>query len=285
MLTNLNIEHNFSHSLSLPSKDIFRNPIFRSLCKRLKYLAPSLHGSDIISMIKVLHALDVETNTDIFMALLGLIQTHVTDLSLDNIMFTDFMLSKQQKLPIVESLQFAMPIIFQIRLAQEMDHENLPKLLEYFTYVANNAKAIGRKSVTNIVAGVALNSAELTNTEAKGVIWHLTKFRHFEPVYQVLLANCFRIISGTIDEIDKKELKVLQWRVIECITHNDAFYSQEFFDRSVERFIQEDVGLSEALNVVNQLRRIVSIHIVIESFRALENQILNLMFLFLPELH
>lgn len=210
-------------------------------------------------MIKVLHALNVETNTHVFLALLNLIPSHVTDLTLDNVMFLDFMLAKQQKLPIVESLQFTMPIIFQLRLAQDMDHENLPKLLEYFSYAAKNAKVVGRKSVTNIVAGVTLNSKELTNTDAKAVIWRLTKFRHFEPVYKVLLGKCFDIVSASIDDIETKELQVLQWRVIDCIIHNDAFYSEEFFKRSIDRAIREDIGLSEALNVATNLRRIVSI--------------------------
>lgn len=242
------------------TEDIITHPKFKILCTRLKYVSSKLNENNIIQLIKICNLLKVDSNAEIFAVLLDSIRCHASELKLDQIMFLDFLLAKQSKVPIVQSFQFALPIMFQMRVVNDMDHQNLPQLLDYLSYAANNADAMGRKPISNIVSGIALNSNDLNAVEAMQIIWKLTKFKQFEPIFKVLLDNCNRILTNSIDEISIKDLQRLLWRVTDSVIINDAFYSEVFFDRVLEKIVEHDIGLSDALSLISNLRRIVSIH-------------------------
>lgn len=149
----------------------------------------------MLIVIHTLNFLKVPTNAEIFLKMLNLVRNQVNDIPLDDIRAFHFMLSKQQKLPIVEALQISLPIVFQMQL-KEMDREDasIHRLIKHLEYAAHHKDVMEFESIRIIIGAVTSRQNKLKVSYAERVIWNLTQFKEFHPSSKRLLYHCIDIV-------------------------------------------------------------------------------------------
>lgn len=246
-------------SLSLPSRDVLDHPKFHTLCTKVKKFAPNLTENNIIDLIKIFNFLGVESNSEIFLVLLNLIRYQINELTLDHIVFLDFILQKLKTVPVVEALKMALPMLFQIHLNNQLDYDNLPRLMVYFNYATNNIQYINNKSLNSLVSAITLHSHELNAIDAKQIVWSLSRLDCIEPIGERLLNNSFSTLCKNVKELKLNDLELLVSKMtIKCAEGQDEFYNEEFLSLVIEEIIINSADFLNSCHLLMDLLRIVS---------------------------
>lgn len=228
----------------------------------MKKVAPNLTENNVVELIKIFNFLGVESNSEIFLVLLNLIRYQINELTLDHIIFLDFILQKLKQAPIVDALKMALPMLFQIHLNNQLDHDNLPRLLDYLKYASNNVHDINKKSLNSLVSAITLNSQNLNANEAKQIVWSLSRWKQIEPISERLLSNAYDLLCKHVKEMKLNDLELLVTRMtIKCSEKQEAFYHDEFLTRVIEETINQNADFLNSCYLLTDLLRIVSIYI------------------------
>lgn len=242
----------------LSSNDLMKHPKFKLLCKRAEIAAQNLNDTNVLEIVKILSFLGVPTDADVFLGLLDVLRLRANELSLDNISFLSFLLTKQKPTPLIKSLQSVLPQKFETRL-NDMDRNDFPKLLGHLNYVSTHAKNMSPKTIENIVTAVMAQRSKITVQNAISIIWNLSTFDIHKFDYTELLNCCIDILCDSIGEVKSVSLLRLLTRMVSCVVDGtDAFYSEKFLNRFVEKIIKEKIQLLDTLTMANDLRQLVS---------------------------
>lgn len=226
----------------------------------MKKAAPHLTENNIVELIKIFNFLGVDSNSEIFLVLLNLIRYQINELTLDHIIFLDFILLKLRPAPIVDALKMALPMLFQIQLGNQLDHDNLPRLLDYLNYASNNIHHINKKLVISLVSAITLNSEQLNANQAKKIVWSMSRWKQIEPIGERLLSNAFDLLCKNIKELKLNDLELLVTTMtIKCAEKQEAFYHDEFLARVIEEAITQNADFLNSCYLLTDLLRIVSI--------------------------
>lgn len=245
----------------MPAKQVLSHPKFRILCKKLKYTARTFEENDLINLIKIFTYLQTPPNTEIYLTLLNLIRHKINDLNLDQIVLLDFLLRKVQKEPLVDALQMALPMIFQVQLPTQMNHDNVPQLLQLLKFISMNINAISRKSVMNVVTALTLHGENFQPLDAIKIVNALSEFDHFLPGYRRLLNNTVTVVGEHIHDVEFRHLEFTLQQMIDVFASlkHPEFYNDQFFAKCAEEAIARDIGFDKAVYVLQKLCQIVSL--------------------------
>lgn len=265
-ITNVNLSPIFSYfffhsfypaSLSLPSREVLEHPKFHELCVKMNRVARHLSENEVVDAIKMLQFLGVESNSKIQLILLNLLRHHINELTLEHITFLDFVLGKMKAIPIVEALQMALPMVFQMR-ATEMDYENVPRLLDYFNYASNHIRAMNEKTINILMTAVMLHAPELTAPDAKRIVWAFSRWHRIAPQHQQLLAICIDRLAAAVTELRTTDLELLVTKFAIKCRDQDEFYSEPFLRLVTEELIKRDLPFQNAVLLLRDFLQMVS---------------------------
>lgn len=234
---------------------------FSVFCKMVNRRARALDPNETIEAFKILTYLQIPLSASLNQTLLELLRGHLNQLSLRQVMFLHFLLSKHDtKNHTVDALKLALPLVFQIHLPLEIDTEDFHLLKDMLVYACHHG--LPDRCVNNIVTGILLHE-KLSLDDAKIIMWTLTEVNCDEEKYPsraLLLEKCFDVLTPNIDALKFEDvLKTLVKMKARVVEKHFEFYSEKFADAAADFVIKNDLEFEAALLIGRVLSRIVSI--------------------------
>lgn len=222
----------------------------------------SLELNDTIDILKILIFLDVPIKSTISLSLVNLLRHQINDLQLGHIVFLDFLFKKVEQIPLIESIKLALPLLLQIKLNDQLDHENLPQLLDLLNFIAENP--ISEQCKMNVISALTIHGNNLNVVDAKQIIWSLVEMENeYKHDYDKLLCICINIVENNLDQLDYYQFNKLFGKIIDRYSYkhvdvNDSFYNEKFYTKCIDHFIKNDYGFLSAVYLQKKFNKIVS---------------------------
>lgn len=238
-------------------KQLIKHVGFNNICHLLKFKSPRMECNDLVTTLKVLSSMGLKSENLMMQRLLNLIKDQINELSPNNLIFLNFILSRMDKLPLIEALQIAIPVVFELNLSSKLDYENPKEQTELLRFICNSSIKLSSKSMTNIVTALTLHGDNLELDEAKSIIWSLLALETFDSSYEKLLFNCLRIINNRFSEMKYEDVESTLTRIIPKIHNlNSVFYNEEFLKNCAKFVIEKNCGFQSASFIQYRFNRI-----------------------------
>lgn len=231
---------------------------FINICHFLKFKAPKMEVNDLVASLKVLNYFGLRTENLIVQRILHLIKDQINELTPNHLLFLSFLLSKMQKSSLTEALLIAIPVVFNLNLSAQLDHNNTTELTELLHYMTSSRTKVSEKSMTNIITSLTLHGDTLTLNEARSVIWSLASMNHrFDSSYEKLFNNCIDIFNTNIMDLSFDDMETTLTKIVGRLQFgDDIFYSEDFFIKCVDYIIEKDSGYLNASYILKKLSRV-----------------------------
>ncbi|XP_022130412.1 uncharacterized protein LOC111003942 isoform X2 [Pieris rapae] len=238
---------------------LIKDPGFSVLCQNFKKHVRALEVNETIEAIKVLSYLKVPVDSLLVQTLLQLVRYNINMISVRQIMFLDFILSRfDTKNHLVDALRLALPLAFQIHLPLELDNQDLPLLRDMLMYSCSHD--LPDRCINNIVTGLLLHDQAIDAHIARSIIWSLCDVNCTEKVFPTrvqLLHICCDILSERINKLSYEDVlrtaAKLKGRILE---KHPEYYHQELMDSIAGYVINNNVPFENSLLVARVLSRI-----------------------------
>lgn len=245
---------------SMQRQDVLNHPRFAELCKVLKYEARGFLMNDITESLKILTYFGVRSNSEIMTVFLQLLRHQINDVTLEHIVFLNFILKKMDRSPLVEALQLALPMLLQIQITYKMDHENVQQLVDLIGFVSQHR--VSDRCVMNVVSALTLHGTSLTGHQAADVLKALVEFNALEPFHVKLLNNMFETLIEKIDEVNFKTIDFIMKKIVEKnLDKFPMFFNDAYFKRCAQFVVDHDMGIMNALYFQKKLNKVAYLHI------------------------
>jgi hypothetical protein len=130
-------------------EDIKKHKGFIYLCEILNSHIRMMKTYDIIECLKVFIHFKVPIDSLLVQSLLQMIRTTVNDLSLQDIIFTVFLLKRMESTPLRDALLIALPLVFEAQLSTKLDSDNASMLTSSLRFIIQSN--INNSKVQNII--------------------------------------------------------------------------------------------------------------------------------------
>lgn len=252
-----------THKDTIKCDFITSHPKFEQLCRRLKRCSPSFTPDELIKSFRFLCSLDVPTNSEISLVLLNLIRHEINHLSVEKIVYLDFILGQTKcQSELQKVIQTALPMVFELQLPQQIDKENrVADLVSILGFFATH-KGLDTKNIKEICNLLYNKSEEITSNDAIEIIYRLCAIDRFHvPNTIKLIAICIRKLLQQLAEIDTIELQRVVDRLIFTTLKKFSpfqFHLHSLLNGFAARISKEDLGLNAALSLQKSIKNIVS---------------------------
>jgi hypothetical protein len=256
----LNQIFELSKNNQIDSIKLIRSKNFDLICRKLmsKGLEMNVHNST--ECLKILTYLGVRSDCKVINFCLTIIQREINDLSLDQMIFLNFLFKKMSKTPQLEALKIAIPMVLQIQLGLKLDHENVKQLVDLLQFTSEIK--VNPQCVNSIVSALSINVGNISPNQAISIIWSLSDFELINKFYERLLRDCLDIVKRNIMDIQFNPLETTLSKLTEKIySGQNWFYDEQFFDKCVEYTIEKKEGFHRSIYILKKFNRIVSISI------------------------
>lgn len=248
--------HILLYSTNLSTYEILKRPEFDKICYHLKSQSGMIELNETIEALKVISFMGASANSTIVQVLLQLIRHNINHLTLQQIMFLDFLLGQFKKSPLVDALQLAIPIVFEIQLPVKLDRNNLPHLVECFHYATK--KNLSAECIEKIVDSIQRSPYELDTKMALSIVWSITDVRGDE-FFEPLLNTALNTVIVNVDSLTFTELETTISKLINRYTPKLSFYYNEtLFDMTANYLIERDLGFDAGTFLLWKFNKIVS---------------------------
>ncbi|KAF2879474.1 hypothetical protein ILUMI_26698 [Ignelater luminosus] len=247
---------------NLSTQQIIQHPYFEKLCHQLKTQAGLIELNETIEALKIISYVGVSSQSTIVQVLLQLIRHGINDLSLQHIMFLDFLLRQFKSSPLADGLLIALPIVFEVNLPLKMDKENIMHLAEYLQYVSK--RSVSDKCLKLIVDTLLryINKHDLTDPKiAKSIVWSICDMKedeYFEPLFKKA-TNALILLD--IEKLEYNEILTTMTKLIFKYSPQFPFYYNEtLIDICANYIVDNDCGFEEAAYTLRKFLRINHTH-------------------------
>lgn len=187
-------------------------------------------------------------------------QNNVNELFSGHILFLNFLFKRMKPNPLVDTLKLALPVLLQIQISSQIDHENVPQLAELLRFVSQHK--VSDTSIMNIVSSLTIHGADLSLEQARSIVWSLSN-RSF-PMYnencEKLLQNSIKAMCRQIDNEDITHLSTTFMKMNDKYFSNpdtfQAFYNETFCNKCADFVVMNDLGFEEAGYIQKQMNRL-----------------------------
>lgn len=199
----------------------------------------------------------MSSDSTIVQVLLQLIRYNINDLTLPQIIFLSFLIKQFKSTPLIDALNIALPIVFEIQLSSKMDRDNISHLAEYLHFTTKCS--VSDKSVETIVAATLRCKDQMDTKTAISIAWSICSLKrdqYFEP----LLNKALDILSMNTETLSYNEMETTLTKLINNYSTSYPFFFNEVFtDSCVNYIIDNDLGAEIALYVARKFLKIVNI--------------------------
>ncbi|KAJ8979644.1 hypothetical protein NQ317_001351 [Molorchus minor] len=246
-------------SSDVSTKELLRHPDFSRLCKKLKSQSGVIDLNETIEALKVVSYVGVPSNSTIVQVLLQLIRQNINSLTLQHIMFLEFLINQFNSSPLTEAFKIALPLIFETQLPYKMNRDDAAHLAEYLHYASKID--LSKKSINMIVEALCKPAQEFDAKTAKSIIWSITDMDEPSEDIQPLLNKAINALLVHIDELNYTDIETTLTKLIHRYSRRHYyFYSEVFTDTCANYVIDHDLGFRHAVFALRKLGRVMHVH-------------------------
>jgi hypothetical protein len=264
------LAHVFNRIFDLYKKDfethsfaVVQSAGFKNCCSILKSHAPRMLVNDLVTVLKVLVSLKINAHNKLLQQLLYHIKEEINELSLSQLSFTFFLLDKMEKTPLVSALIIAIPIVFDMNISMQLDHENPDELSKLLKNVTTSNMNLKEKSITSILTALILHGTSINFECAYQILWSLTaqnaRFLEGNEMVEKLVRNCIHVLLNTkFDQENFAKIEVALDKLVKKYKHTSLshFYNENLFNKCANHVIQNDLGFSLAYHILRRFSEI-----------------------------
>lgn len=196
------------------------------------------------------------SNSTIVQVLLQLIRHNVNDLSLQQIIFLDFLLSHHENAPLVEALRMALPMVFEIQFPIKVDKDNLAQLVECFQYISK--KDVSERCVETVVKYLMNYPEDIDAKSAVSIIWSICDMKSDE-FFEPIAMKAINAIILNIDYLSYSEIETTLGKLLNKYTPTMNFYYNETLCDVIANYvIDNNLGFDAAAYLQKKLTKVVS---------------------------
>lgn len=239
---------------------------FRELVSKFEEVLRRLNAHKAVEMLRVLLFFRVPINCDISLTVLSMVREQINQLTLDQIMFLDYILKNYAGEPLVGALLTALPRVLEAQISQQIDHENVESLVRLLGYI--EGRKMSYRTVNNVVSSLTLHGTDLDPPTATRIIISLCELKRFNPVCERLLRNVSTIMTDSFRNVDPngRDIKTILYvvhRMVSRCKRTPPFYNNQLLHECAEMIITEDIGLDAAIELLHSFNSIVYVHIAL----------------------
>lgn len=238
----------------LSTHQITKNPHFERLCRSLKYQAGALQVNEAIESLKVLSFLGIQADSVIMQTLLQIIRHKINELTLQQIIFLEFLLKQFKSTPLVEALKIAVPLVFEIQLPYQVDKDNVKALCDYFQYASTNS--VSSKCIEYLCSSLLTTENSFDTKIASSIAWSICDLDadvFFEPLLlkslDFLVLNVYSMKFGDLETTLSKLSKKFS-------TKTPFYYHEIFFDVCANLVTEKDLGFHYAVYILRKFFKV-----------------------------
>ncbi|KAF7992797.1 hypothetical protein HCN44_005141 [Aphidius gifuensis] len=227
---------------------------FSLLCEVLKRDIRQLTDGKAITALKCLNYFGIPTTTVIVQMLLQMIRQTINTLSLEQIIFLDFLLKRCHKTPLVEALTIALPFVFDTHVQTKLNMENFDSLIGALDFSRKSPESYS-DAIPKIIK--ALNKADPSNITPKmavklSFIFLDLPIKKLEPI----ISNALNALSNSVDILQPNEISAIIHKLLKkqlVKNSHEFFYHENLMDNCVTSIITKDMGFTVAVEVLKNL--------------------------------
>ncbi|XP_047115538.1 uncharacterized protein LOC124795518 isoform X1 [Schistocerca piceifrons] len=234
---------------------VIQSAEFHKLCHTLKLQSRSLEINETIEALKIVSFLGLPSSSPLIQVLLQLVRYNVNELSLQHIVFLEFILKKFDSCPLVDALNIALPIVFEIQLPIKLDRENPSHMAEMLQYAVRNS--LSDSIVSLLIDRLTGTCHKMDKKTAENITWVLLDVDR--PVLSIpfLLRQTLNIVSENINSLSFDEVHALVSKVVKkYLKTSGNFYHEEFLDSCASYVIEKRCTLEKTCWILKKLTRL-----------------------------
>lgn len=183
---------------------------FIRLCKILNKNIRLMKTNDIIEILKIFIYFKFPSHSILIQSLLQMIRTTINELSLQNIMFLNFLLKKMDSTPLRDALLIALPLVFEAQLPTKLDSQNIANLIWSLRYVnENNINNAETKDI--IFKSLWKYENDLDEQTASSIFYNLCSMYVLPPIAFEVLSKVQKILITNAKHLSVEEvIKILE---------------------------------------------------------------------------
>ncbi|XP_035215698.1 uncharacterized protein LOC118189231 [Stegodyphus dumicola] len=237
-----NIHHVLKSENTSVHQSLIQNKTFQALCTRLMRTVRFLEPQELITVYKCLALLNIRNNTFVMQAVLKMIGARLNDMTLNQLTFVSFLLSRQKHNSLVDGLRLALPLVLQVQIDQQLDSENMTEVTDCLQLACKSK--LKPATIEKIVSTIIERSPVLTTDQAMTIIFALLNLETPVDGYNELLKVSFDVLCKNIEILHLKEIiPVLR------VCRNQGFYHGPFFFCVAEAIVASKWNLQSTYEI------------------------------------
>lgn len=257
----LYLQHNrifLRFSSNLHTKQIMTHADFKTLCVSLKYNTRSIELNETVEALKILSYVGVPSKSTIFQTLLQMIRQNVNNLTLQQIIFLDFLLKQVTVTPLSDALLIALPIVFEVQLPYKMDGDNFSHLTDLLQYATRNK--LSDRAVNHLLNALDRHKNKMDVRGALSIIWSLCDLKQNES-FASLLKCALNVVVHSGEELKISDLETTLTKLTFRYNAKHSYYfNREYFDLVADHTVEHELGYQQAVWILQKFTKVVSIN-------------------------
>lgn len=243
---------------------------FISLCDVLNRNVRVMNNNEVIEALKILTYFNFVGDSILIQSLLQMIRVNINEMSLQDIMFTVYLLKKMDSTPLRDALLIALPLVLEINLSTKIQSDDINMLNRLMRFVIDNIK---NQEAHNILFKLLLkNKNNMTVKIAWSTFLSLCKTSYLPPIAFDVLNNVQWILITNAKGLGVPKiiniLENLEFVVTKNKTHGYKFYNEALVDALVNSALSSDIHYYSGIDLLKMLNNLNYAHIPLLEYLA-----------------
>lgn len=218
----------------------------------------------IVEVIKILSFIGVPVNSEIYHVFLNYAKDEINTASVMQIVFLDFVLQKmdEKRNPLIGALKISFPIVFQMHISNQIDHENIPHLIDYFGFISRNK--VNRKTALIVLNALILHGQSFKADEARKIVWSLCDDVNPCSEQRVKLFHNVMDCLSNNDNLAKLDIEILEntiSKMAKKYAKHPSMYHDKILTETANLLIENNVDFTRITYFLKSFNRMGFVHL------------------------
>uniref|UniRef100_A0A0A9VVG1 FAST kinase domain-containing protein 2 n=1 Tax=Lygus hesperus TaxID=30085 RepID=A0A0A9VVG1_LYGHE len=243
-----------SYSSNMSNGEVISSTGFRVLCETLKSNVRSLDTGEVLDALKTLSYLGVSSNSKLIQILLHALTKEINSLSLQQLLFFDFLLKDFSSSPIVEALRIALPVVVESNVKMKANKDNLSHLCDLLHYASK--KDLSDTTVNFLVDSIMKKRRSFDFKTSKSIIRSLCDVKNPDGSHSPLLHCAIQVLIDNIHLCSYFDFDSLISKLASKYSaKNSYFYHEVLLDTASRYIISAGCKFEEAIWHLRKLQK------------------------------
>lgn len=204
----------------------------------------------------------VSPNSEIYHIFLNLAKQEINSATLMQIVFLDFVFQKvdARKNPLIEALKMSFPILFQLHVSVQIDHENVPQLIDCLGFTSRNK--VNRKTSQTVLNALILHGSSFSTDDARRITWSLCDdVNPMSEPREKLFNNVMDCLVQKIDDLPIEALEATLSKLTKKYAKHPNFYHERFLNESANALLERNVEFTQLTYFLKGYNRLSFVHL------------------------